>query len=55
MTDIYTTANGWQFRIIEEYSVQGDAWIEYENMATGQRYTARKAAFLVRFRRQVTS
>lgn len=50
MKEIYTTPNGTTFIIIAEYcpNEDNDAWVEYENVRTGQRYTARKEAFLAR-------
>ena len=55
MKELYTGAEGKQFRIIAEYTPEedNDVWVEYENIKTLQRYTCRKAAFLARTSRQV--
>lgn len=55
MKMLYTTADGKEFRIINEYTPNndGDVWVEYENTKTLQRYNCRKAAFEARTVRQL--
>ena len=53
MKHIYTTADGRQFVIVQEWLEGMDPWVKYTNVQTGQEYTARKEAFLIRTQVQV--
>lgn len=53
MKELYTTTDGKQFVIVQEWLEAEDPWVEYENTKTLQRYTCRRAAFLARTSRQV--
>jgi hypothetical protein len=53
MKYIYTTADGRQFEIVQEWLKDEDPWVKYANVQTGQEYTARKEAFLIRTQVQI--